>query len=483
MNIPKKYMQPLVIMVIFIAFFIYTDRKNKKAQSNRYQGIDLVKPNSQYWSFKGKRTLLLGGSKNDNLFQSDNLEEHLDLLTSVGGNYVRNTMSSSDEGDLWPFAMQEDGLYDLNKWNDEYWNKFDNFLKLTSERDIVVQIEIWATFSFYRDVWERNPFNPKNNINYDEKRSKLSAEVKTHPVYTENNFFRSVPSQMCLIPVLNYQQKFVDKILSYSLNYDNVLYCIDNETSVTSDWGKFWAEYLHRCAFEKGRKVYVTEMWDPWELTHAIYNETYYNPELFSYIEISQNNHQSGQKHWDEVESLMKRLEMSKVNRPINNVKVYGYKTNNGKNPRNGVENFVKNVLVGSAAVRFHRPLSGLGLNDTAQNVIKGMRDLTEKMNFINAKPHNDMLKGREEDEAYCRAVKGMQYAIFFTHGGEVALDLSTFRKTPSIYWLDLLSNEWSEPTVLVKSDSTIIKCPEGKDWWIALIKKEPATKGLLQKK
>ena len=44
--------------------------------------------------------LLLGGSGDDDLFQwaadefGDRLPKHLDLLVSVGGNYVRNTMSS-----------------------------------------------------------------------------------------------------------------------------------------------------------------------------------------------------------------------------------------------------------------------------------------------------------------------------------------------------------------------------------------------------
>ena len=160
----------------------------------------------QYWAYKGKPVLLLGGTVEDNLFQIPDLEAHVDLLKSVGGNYVRNTMSSRDSGNVWAFYFDEkEGVYDLSKWNDEYWQRFENFLKLTAERDIIVQIEVWATFDFYRDNWTVNPFNPKNNRNYTAERTKLPEEVKTHPTRTDNPFFWSVPSQHHNIPVLQFQ--------------------------------------------------------------------------------------------------------------------------------------------------------------------------------------------------------------------------------------------------------------------------------------
>jgi len=66
-------------------------------------------------------------------------------LVAAGGNYVRNTMSGRDEGNVWPFLEREDGLYDLEQWNPEYWRRFSTFLEETAQRDIVVQIEVWAT--------------------------------------------------------------------------------------------------------------------------------------------------------------------------------------------------------------------------------------------------------------------------------------------------------------------------------------------------
>jgi hypothetical protein len=95
------------------------------------------------------------------------LEAHLDLLVSVGGNYVRNTMSSRDEGNLWPHHRDpETGRYDLDRFSDAYWQRFRDFLEMTRRRGIIVQIEVFDRFDYARDPWDANPFNPKNNINY-----------------------------------------------------------------------------------------------------------------------------------------------------------------------------------------------------------------------------------------------------------------------------------------------------------------------------
>ncbi len=247
------------------------------------QAIQISPDHPQYWSYQGKPMLLLGGSVEDNLFQIPNLEEHLDLLSAVGGNYVRNTMSSRDPGDLWPFHFDEKSeLYDLDKWNQAYWQRFENFLIQTSSRNIFVQIEIWATFDFYRDNWEKNPYNPKNNSNYNAARVDLPEEVLTHPIYTDNPFFWSIPEQRNNMRLLWYQQKFVDKLLSYALQYGNILYCIDNETSVTASWGRFWADYIRIKALELKKVVYVTNMWDPWDLDHISHRETMDHCRYFS---------------------------------------------------------------------------------------------------------------------------------------------------------------------------------------------------------
>ena len=425
----------------------------------------------QYWTVNGTTTLLLGGSVEDNLFQIPEIEAHLDLLQSVGGNYVRNTMSSRDEGDVWPFYFDESqGKYDLSRWNEEYWKRFEKFLILTSERQIIVQIEVWATFDFYRDNWDKNPFNPINNTNYDSPRVDLPTKVLTHPVYTDNPFFWSIPEQNNNMRLLWYQQQYVDKILSYTLRYGNVLYCIDNETSVTAAWGRFWAEYITKRASEQEKSAYVTEMWDPHNLNHISHRETFDHPEIYKYVEISQNNHQKGQQHWDNGLRQIDRLRKSNHLRPVNNVKTYGSDGGqHGHGTQNGMESFIRSVFFGSAAVRFHRPNSGLGLSEDAQAVIKSMRELTDRMDFFEASPNNTLLTDREPNEAYCRADVGKQYAVYFTDGGEVSLDLSGDKEVGEILWLDIMNSQWSAPSN-IEPGMKVMLAPPANGQYVALI-------------
>ena len=414
--------------------------------SESYQtGLDISQNFPQYWEYNGKPVLLLGGSDEDNLFQLPHLEQQLDNLASVGGNYVRNTMSSRDSGNVWAFFQDlESGLYDLNKWNPEYWNRFQNLLELSSEREIVVQVEVWATFDYYRDNWEINPFNPKNNINYTADRTKLPLEVSTHPIYCDNPFFWSVPSHQNNMPVLHAQQRFVDKLLSVSLEYDNVLYCIDNETSVTSEWGKFWSEYIRKRGKERLKTVHVTEMWDPWDLNHISHRETFDHPETYSFVEISQNNHQRGEDQWSNGLKQIEKLRLAGNLRPVNNVKTYGNDMGtHGGGTQNGIQSFIRSTLFGSAAVRFHRPPSGLGLGDTALAVIHDIRMATDRMDFFNAKPHNDLLTQREENEAYCRAVPGKDYLVYFPEAGEVELDVSGSGSMLEVARLEIMTGNW----------------------------------------
>ncbi len=439
-------------------------------------GISISDENPRFWSYDGNPVLLMGGSVEDNLFQVDGLEAHLDQMEAVGANYVRCTMSSRDEDNLWPFAQNEDGLYDLNTFNPAYWERFENFLRLTAEKDIAVQIELWATFDFYRDNWNVNPFNPKNNVNYNSRRSKLSEEVSTHPIYTENNFFRSVPSQMSLFKVLEYQQAFVDKLLEHSLAYDHILYGMDNETSVTSEWGKFWSDYIKKVAREEASKqIYTTEMWDPWDLDHVAHRSTFDHPEIYDFVDISQNNHIKGQEHWDNGLRQIQRIHQSAEPRPVNNVKVYGADDNKfGHDNQDGIERFVRNVLLGAASTRFHRPDAGLGLSDTAQMVIQVLRHAISFYPHFRATPCNELMAKREGNEAYLRGLAGEGFLLYMPRGGIVSADLSSLADKARLIWIPLFADENQQQELIIATGQAVSLQAPGEKNYLAVILPSP---------
>ncbi len=468
----KKAWFPAIIFlaVIFTGWFLVVRFGKHLLKPNKQapKVFSPIRPDDtfiQYWQMNGEPVMLLGGSNEDNLFQDSSYLKQLDLLKAAGGNYVRNTMSSRDEGNLWPFAMTKDSLYDLNKWNDTYWERFDTFLKNCAERDIVVQVELWATFDFYRDNWLKNPFNPKNNINYTAGRVHLPVEVNSHPVLTENSFFRSIPNSESNLRLLWFQQKYIDKLLSVSLKYPNVLYCMDNETSVTAEWGKFWSLYIKKLAREQGKEIYTTEMWDPWDLHHTAHRETSDHPEIYDFVDISQNNHNSGDEHWQNGIAVIERLKKNGMLRPLNNVKIYGNDGGRHQTTQNAIESFVRNVLFGAASARFHRPTSGQGINETAQHVIRSMRSYIEKCDFFHGQPIDSILLSKEKNEAWCRAIPGREYTVFFPDGGEIILSLPDNIGNVTIEWLDILNAQWREKSEKkVKNGELPLTAPDKKN-------------------
>jgi hypothetical protein len=462
----------MLIIILASSFVSFASEGNNTDDPNRDR-IKIYPANKRYWQYRQEPILLIGGSVTDNLFHIPNLKEHLDLLKSVGGNYVRCTMSPGDD-DVQPFKKVGD-KYDLDKWNPEYWQRFERFLKLTSQRDIIVQIEVWATFSYYRDSWAENAFNPKNNTNYTADESGLPVEVDSHPTRCENNFFWSVPAERNQQIVLKFQQRFVDNILSYSLNFPNVLYCMDNETSVTPEWGKYWSQYIKAKADRAGLIVQTTEMWDPWDLSHKMHNATFNHPEIYSFVDISQNNHQKGQPHWDNAQKQRRRT--SKNPRPLNNVKIYGADTGRYGSDRDGTERFWRNIIGGLASARFHRPDSGLGLGEKVQAHIKSARMLADKFDFFNAGPDSDSshLLERDSNEAYLSFVKGSQYTVYFTNGGAVLLDLINADGDFTLQWLDIENTKWLNPQTVKAPGKINLTAPKTGHFAALLTKQSPS--------
>jgi len=433
---------------------------------------DRIRPyerNPRYWQHKGQPVLLLGGSEDDNLFQIPNLKEHLDAIQAAGGNYIRNTMSDrNDRGfEVYPFKQLPDGKYDLNQWNDEYWQRFANMLKWTEERDIIVQIEVWDRFDYSTRNWPPHPYNPQNNVNYTFEESGFAADYPNHAGSNQQPFFFTTPRQRNNTVVLPYQQRFVDKMLSYSLQYDHILYCMDNETSGEEEWGAYWSEYIKQRAAQAGKQVCTTEMWDDWDLKADRHRRTFDHPERYDFCDVSQNNQKKGQEHWDNFQWVRQRIVDHP--RPLNTVKTYGADGGRFGDSRDGLERWWRHVIGGAASARFHRPDSGLGLTEPAIASLRAARKLETRMKLWDLEPTNDLLSDREENEAYLAAAPGKAYALYFTNGGSVGLDLREAPGTFSLRWISIASGEWAGDATLTGGQVVPVAAP-GEGMWVAAI-------------
>ena len=416
--------------------------------SDKDKNTDCIQPyvkNPRYWQYNGKPVMLLGGSKTDHIFLLDDLKTHLDEIQAVGANYVRNTMSQREGKDLKPHKLLSDGKFDLDQWNQEYWKRFQNMLTWTAEREIIVQIEVWDRFDYSTLNWETSPWNPGNNVNYTYEQTGFASEYPQHSARDLQPFFHSIKGMTRyskkLDVIRRHQEAFVAKMLSYSLDYGHVLYCMDNETSTPAQWGQYWIQFIKAKAAERGVTVCTTDMFDDaFDADKAKHTPIIFNDaEHYMFADISQvNSRNYDQTHWERLQWLLRQV--NRHPRPSNHTKIYGsgYKSFGTGGPEDGVERFWRNILGGSASARFHRPDSGNGLNDLAKGSIKAARILESLIKFWDITPQMGLLSDRESNEAYLAAKPGERYALYFTNGGSVGLDLSGVTGPFDVTWISV---------------------------------------------
>jgi hypothetical protein len=178
---------------IIVALAMAMALQNGVADADNADRLQPWSENPAYWQYQGQPVMLLGGSKTDHIFLLDDLKEHLDEIHAVGANYVRNTMSQREGIELKPHKLLPDGKFDMDQWNDDYWQRFQNMLKWTHERDIIVQIEVWDRFDYAEGNWEISPWNPKNNVNYDYQASGFEKAYNNSHLYRdEHPFFHTI---------------------------------------------------------------------------------------------------------------------------------------------------------------------------------------------------------------------------------------------------------------------------------------------------
>jgi hypothetical protein len=446
----NRIAQAITVVAILVTFPV--GEVLQGATSGEDAAIRPYEANPWYWQYQGNPVVLIGGSDIDCPFQwaASRLTDHLDLMVASGGNYIRNTMSDRNEGDIYAFKRLESGAYDLNQWNDQYWDQLKFFLEETSKRGIIVQLTLWDHFDIGAPQWAVHPWNPENNVN-------MSPGSWTG----RRDFYATLERNDQ--EGLGYQQRYVDKILSLTLEYGNVLYNINNESDEGALWENYWAQYINRAAAEKGRRVHVTTL--QFDATGAVRHVLTY-PEIFSFVDISQSSQDSrgarGPAHWDMLIFLRQKIASHPDGpRPMNHEKVYGGA--DGVNYSAGseteaVNRLWRNIFAGAASARFHRPalprVWGSGLNPRVQTNLKAMRMFLEEFDIFTSQPHNDLLVHRvpvpSTMEAYVSASVGKQYAVYFPAGRyTVELDPWVFVDKVRIRWLDIDQLRWSEPQMV----------------------------------
>jgi hypothetical protein len=316
------------------------------------------------------------------------------------------------------------------------------------------------------------------NINYTAAESGLAEEIDDYSGSAPSGhlFFHTVPALKDLGLVRRYQEAFVEKLLSISLEYPNVLYCMNNEIGEPPEWGEYWAAFIRARATAAGREVYLADMrrnsdFRSEEQIRLLQDRTHYD-----FFEISQNNANNDQRHYDMILSI--RSQVVDEPKPLNNVKIYGGEIGRWTTSvEEGTRRFWRSLFGGCASVRFHRPgpshhFFGIGLSGLAQTHIRSARTFTDAMTVFTCEPRNDLLSDRESNEAYCLAEPGLQYAVYFPNGGSVKLDVSAAAGTLEVRWFDITRGAWRTPRRVLGGGTVDLKTPDAGPWavWMSLV-------------
>ncbi len=477
-------------------------------------GFAQIAVDGRYWKYNGRRVLLLGGwNHGHNPFidhDTDNdkdnrgvstpaqIKQAMDELASAGGNCLRCVldpgMAAATQG--FDFCAKSGDKYDLNTMTGPFWTRIEMFIAEAEKRDIIVQIELWDRFDLIDGSWGSwpgSPWNPKNNMNYTTASSGLAVSYGsfgTHP------FLQTVPghpeykkspkaARQKYDLVRSFQDKFVDKLLSVTLQHGNVLYCMNNETHADPAWGKYWMRFIERKASTQGKKVATTDMFDDVYAAEKSRGLTYQlaNRVEYDYLDVSQvNSRHADEAHWNSVKWIADAARKANPPYLLHTTKIYGNDLALDGKPwsrfrpgdsDNGIEEWWRNLIAGVAGVRFHRPTSGIGLYPEAKNCIRATRKVETRVKFWDVEPRLDLLTSRESDEAYLAADPGKAYIIYFTKNGEgsVGLKLDQYPNTKfDLRWVNVGTGEWGA-TIAVRGGSTaMITRPDGSAHWVATI-------------
>jgi hypothetical protein len=230
--------------------------------------------------------------------------------------------------------------------------------------------------------------------------------------------------------LLAFQQQYINQLLHISLNYDNVLYCMNNETNEDAAWGLYWLAYIQERAAAADKTIMATDMFDgAWTEGVVAACRQQFGDDRYAFIDVSQVNawRCTIEQHWANLRDL--RQLNAQNPRPLNNVKIYGADGladyAGPGNPRcsdlDGVTSFWMNLLGGCASVRFHRPPHGLHLSPLAQANIRSARLLEQRLCFWDLRADDEIYTTTNGGRAFC-ARSAHALVLFLPAGGCVTL-------------------------------------------------------------
>ena len=197
--------------------------------------IRLHPQNPHYFLYKGETLALITSAEHYGALLNLDFDyrTYLETLAADGMNYTRiftgtyfeiagesfgikyNTLAPDPGRVITPWKMVEESKtknpsYDLQAWNQAYFERLQDFMSLAQSLDIIVEVTLFS--SIYREEhWDISPQNPANNVN-------LKEPIERREAQTIHNG-----------PLYDLQAEYVRKMVQELNGFDNFFFELQNE--------------------------------------------------------------------------------------------------------------------------------------------------------------------------------------------------------------------------------------------------------------
>ena len=232
--------QKTILAVALLALPISTVQATPETtapQSAKPQPIRLHPANPHYFLFRGKAVALITSGEHYGAVLNRDFDYHryLAALEVDGLNYTRlfagsyvevpaksfgildNDLAPEPGRYLAPWARSETPGYagggnkfDLEKWDDEFFTRYRDFLSEAAKRGIVVEVTLFSAH-YAEAQWQISALNSANNINNTD-----AIDWKKLNTLENGN-------------ILAHQEKYARKLVREANGFDNVIFEIQNE--------------------------------------------------------------------------------------------------------------------------------------------------------------------------------------------------------------------------------------------------------------
>ena len=415
------------------------------------QPLSLHPENQHYFLYQGKPTILITSAEHYGIVINSALDykKYLDVLHQYGFNLTRVFCGSYCEGNYYegdmgkqkkweenqntlavrpgkllaPWARSDTPGYinggnkfNLDKWDDSYFNRLKDFCKEAAARNIIVEV-VFFSANYGSGTWKNSPLHHDNNINNID-------EVAYNEVYLLKNK-----------ELINRQLAMVRKIVEEMNNFDNIYFEICNEP--------YWLKGIPEVEPTIKTQQFLLEI-DEWQkLISSVIKETENN--LPKRHLIAQN---FANKYFkiEKLDTAVSVLNFHYAYPPTTITDNYALnkpvsfdETFDGTNAPNRRREAWAFILAGGAVYDnldwsfATDDLTGLGRNAAGERVSgKEVREqlqillkIINSFNFIKAQPLDSSFKQNlpEDVNLYGLGIKGTDYLIYWIKSKILSLD------------------------------------------------------------